>query len=122
MVVVGDPVALGLVASLSRPGGNITGNTITVSGTLAGKRLEVLKQVLPNVSRVAVLSNKDNLSNQVDLKATLAAAAGFAINAQPIEVRGHAGFDEAFATMVKGRAEALVVLEDAVFATELTRL
>jgi putative ABC transport system substrate-binding protein len=58
MVVVNDPVASGFAASLARPGGNITGTTL-LSSTLAGKRLELLKQVLPNVSRVAVLLNKD---------------------------------------------------------------
>lgn len=58
MVVVNDPVTIGLVASLARPGGNVTGTSL-LSSTLAGKRLELLKQVLPHVSRVAVLLNKE---------------------------------------------------------------
>ena len=74
MVTTGDPVAGGLVASLARPGGNITGLT-ALGQELSGKRLEVLKEAVPKVSRVAVLSNPTNPDSVLELKEVLAAAA-----------------------------------------------
>ncbi len=121
MAVVNDPVASGLVVSLARPGGNITGNSL-LSSTLAGKRLELLKQVLPKVSRVAILVNKDNPAHPVALKETLVAATTLGIEVQPFEVQGPAMFDEAFARMVKAHVEALVLFEDAMFGTERVQL
>ena len=102
MAVVNDPVASGFVTSLARPGGNITGTTL-LSSTLAGKRLELLKQVLPNVSRVAVLLNKDNPAHAIAWKETLSGAKTLRIDVQPFEVQGAAMFDEAFASMIKGQ-------------------
>jgi putative ABC transport system substrate-binding protein len=119
--VVNDPVASGFVKSLARPGGNITG-TALLSSTLAGKRLETLKAVLPHVSRVAVLINKDNPAHAIAWKETLAAATTLRIQVQPVEVQGAASFDGAFARMVKDRAEGLVLFEDAMFATERARI
>jgi putative tryptophan/tyrosine transport system substrate-binding protein len=121
MAVVNDPVASGLVVSLARPGGNITGNTL-LSSTLAGKRLELLKQVLPKVSRVAILVNKDNPAHAVAWKETLVAAKTLNIEVQPFEVQGAAMFDDAFARMVKARVEALVPFDDAMFGTERVQL
>jgi len=121
MVVANDPVASGFVTSLAHPGGNITGTTL-LSSTLAGKRLELLKQVLPNVSRVAVLLHKDNPAHAVAWKETLGGAKTLRIDVQPLEVQGAAMFDEAFASMIKGRVEALVVLDDAMFGTEQARI
>jgi len=121
MVVVNDPVASGFATSLARPGGNITGTTL-LSSTLAGKRLELLKQVLPNVSRVAVLLNKDNPAHVVAWKETLGGAKTLRIDVQPFEVQGAAMFDEAFARMINGHVEALVVLDDAMFGTESARI
>jgi putative ABC transport system substrate-binding protein len=121
MAVVNDPVASGFVMSLAHPGGNITGTTL-LSSTLMGKRLEVLKQVLPNVSRVAVLLNKDNPAHALAWKETLGGAKTLRIDVRPLEVQGAAMFDEAFASMIKGRAEALVVLDDAMFGTESARI
>ena len=121
MAVVNDPVASGLVASLARPGGNITGTSL-LSSTLAGKRLELLKQVLPHVSRVAVLLNKDSPAHAIAWKETIVAATTLHIDVQPFEVQGAAMFDEAFARMIKSRMEALVLFEDAMFATERVRL
>jgi putative tryptophan/tyrosine transport system substrate-binding protein len=121
MAVANDPVASGLVASLARPGGNITGTTL-LSSTLAGKRLELVKQLLPKVSRVAVLLNKDAPAHTIAWKETLAAATTLRIDVEPFEVQGAEMFDEAFARMVKARMEALVLFEDAMFATERARL
>jgi putative ABC transport system substrate-binding protein len=121
MAVVNDPVASGLVASLARPGGNITGTTL-LSSTLAGKRLELLKQVIRHVSRLAVLLNKNAPAHAVAWKETLVAATALRIDVQPFEVQGAAMFDEAFARMVKSHMEGLVLFEDAMFATERVRL
>ena len=121
MAVVNDPVASGFVMSLAHPGGNITGTTL-LSSTLMGKRLELLNQVLPNVSRVAVLLNKDNPAHAVAWKETLGGAKTLRIDVRPFEVQGAAMFDEAFASMIKGRVEALVVLDDAMFGTESARI
>jgi putative ABC transport system substrate-binding protein len=109
----GDPVASGFVASLSRPGGNITGQKIIIDDTLTGKRLELLKQIRPDISRVAVLVNRANVAHPAFLVQAVAAASALAINVQAVEVDVPAGLDEAFAIMAKGRAEALVYLEDA---------
>jgi putative ABC transport system substrate-binding protein len=121
MAAANDPVASGLVTNLARPGGNITGTTL-LSSTLAGKRLELVKQLLPKVSRVAVLLNKDAPAHDIAWKETLAGAARLRIEVEPFGVQGSEMFDEAFARMSKGRMEALVVLEDAMFATERVRL
>ena len=121
MAPSGDPVGTGLIASLARPGGNITGTTL-LSSTLAGKWLERLKELLPNVSRVAALLNKDNPAHAVAWKETLGGGKTLRIDVQPFEVQGAAMFDEAFASTIKSRVEALVVLDDAMFGTEPARI
>jgi putative ABC transport system substrate-binding protein len=121
MAVANDPVASGLVTSLARPGGNITGTTL-LSSTLAGKRLELVKELLPKVSRVAILLNRDSPAHAIAWKETLAGAARLRIDVEPFGVQGAEMFDEAFARMVKARMEALVLFEDAMFATERARL
>jgi putative ABC transport system substrate-binding protein len=121
MAVANDPVSSGFIKSLARPGGNITG-TILLSSTLAGKRLELLKTLLPGVSRVAVLVNKDNAVHAVAWKETLVAAAALGVHVQPYEAHDAGSFDAAFVRMVKDRIEALAVSEDATFATERIRL
>jgi len=119
--VVNDPVASGFVKSLARPGGNITGTTL-LSSTLAGKRLELLKAVVPHIARVAVLINKDNPAHAIAWKETLAAATTLRVQVQPFDVQGAASLEGAFARMVKDRAEGLVLFEDAMFATERARI
>jgi putative ABC transport system substrate-binding protein len=114
MTSASDPVATGLVASLARPGGNTTGTSV-VSWDLFAKRLELLKQVLPKVSRVAVLINRYNPAPANSWNAALAAAAKADVSLQRIDVQSAADFDDAFATMVKGRAEAFVVLQSTIF-------
>jgi putative ABC transport system substrate-binding protein len=121
MAVVNDPVASGLVTSLARPGGNITGTTL-LSSTLAGKRLELLKQLLPNLSRAAILINRDNPAHAIAWKETLLAATTLRIDVHPFEVRGAAMFGEAFARMADAHMEGLVLFEDAMFATERARI
>ena len=121
MAVANDPVAGGFVDSLARPGGNITGTTL-LSSSLAGKRLELLKVVLPGISRVAVLMNKDNPGHSAAWRETVAAASTLKIRVQAVEVDGASSFDAAFARMVEDRAEAVVLLEDALFVTERMQL
>jgi putative tryptophan/tyrosine transport system substrate-binding protein len=104
---VGDPVQLGLVSSLARPGGNITGVS-TMSSDLAGKRLEILKESFPKVSRVAFLQDPRNSVNTLGLKETEAAAHLLGVKLQSLEVRRPDELDSAFEAARKGRADALI--------------
>jgi len=121
MTSASDPVGTGLVASLAHPGGNTTGTSI-VSWDLFAKRLELLRQVLPNVSRVAVLINRYNPAPANGWNEALAAAATLGVVLQRIDVDSAADFDEAFATMRKGRAEALIVVQSTIFETAPYRI
>lgn len=122
MAVVGDAVATGLVESLSRPGGNVTGSTFFWPELIA-KRLELLKDVLPGVVRVAVLSNPDNPNFRGALKEAMdAAAQSLRLEVQQVDARGPGDFESAFAAMGKGRADALMVPEDAVFISHAGRI
>jgi putative ABC transport system substrate-binding protein len=111
MMGVGDPVGSGLVPSLARPGGNITGNTI-LGAEVAGKRVQLLKEVLPSLSRVAFLWNPDNASHPVQLAEVRGAAATLGIKLLPLAVRSPDEFDAAFATMVRERPEAFLMTND----------
>jgi ABC-type uncharacterized transport system substrate-binding protein len=112
-VIMGAPVREGLVASLARPGGNITG----VSGTpreMAGKRLELLKEAVPAMARVAVLANPANQpSSALQLQATQVAAQALGVQLQVVEIRSSDEFENAFAALTKAGADALFVLTDA---------
>src|SRR2546426_8266145 len=103
---VADAVGAGLVANFARPGGNITGLT-SISAELGGKRLELLKQVAPKASRVAVLYNPADPSNVLMLKELHAAAPALGLSLQPLAVRGPGEFEGAFVAMVRERADAL---------------
>jgi putative tryptophan/tyrosine transport system substrate-binding protein len=111
MVAVGDPVGSGLVASLARPGGNLTGLSL-LNPELHGKRLELLKDVLPRISRVATLTNPGNPAHAVFWKQTQAAAQALALQLQPVEVRGPEDFAGAFAAAVGGHAGAIIAFDD----------
>ena len=110
-IAVGDPVREGLVASLARPGGNITGLT-SISEELSGKRLELLKEAFPKVSRVAVLWNPNNASNVLELREMEGAARALGLKLRSLEVRGPDDFQGAFAGAAKDRAHALIVVRD----------
>ena len=103
---VADAVGAGLVANLARPGGNVTGLT-SISAELGGKRLEILKQVAPRASRIAVLYNPADRANVLVLKGLQAAAPSLGLTLQPIEVRDRGDFEGAFAAMAKRGAQAL---------------
>ena len=122
MLLVGDPVGSKLVASLARPGGNVTGMTFTPTLELLGKRLALLKEAVPHASRVVVLSNPANPSHVRELKATQAAAAPLRLQLHRLEARTPEEFDQAFAVMRRERAEGLLVLVDSMFSIHRTRL
>jgi len=110
-----DPVGTGLVASLARPGGNITGLT-GISPDLSGKRLELLKEVIPGVSRVAVLLYRDNSVATLLLKETEAAAQPLGLQLQILQVNDSSELQNVFETIKKGRSEAIDILSSAFFS------
>ena len=111
MAASGDPIGTGLIASLARPGGNITGLT-HLSPELSGKRLELLKEAFPRASPVAILWNPTNPDKASDFKETQAAARALGVQLQSLEVRGPNDFDKAFAAATSKRAQALITLSD----------
>jgi putative tryptophan/tyrosine transport system substrate-binding protein len=109
LVVTGDPVGTGLVASLARPGGNITGFSI-MSPELSGKRLELLKEAAPKIERVGVLWDALVPDNILDFETTQLAARALGLKLQSLEVRGAEDLEGAFLVAVKQRLHALVVI------------
>ena len=120
MAHVNDPIVLGLVATLSHPGGNITGNS-NLSPELSGKRLELLKEVLPRMSRLAVLAYRAE-SMRTSIKETEVAAQSLHMQTQLLEVKGPDEIDGAFDVAKKQRADALVQIEAALFAPHQQRI
>ncbi len=120
----GDPVGSGLVTSLARPGGNVTGLS-AFAPELVGKRLELLKQALPVVSRVAVLWQPGAFGERTEkdtLKRAEVAARALGVRLQFVEARSPADFDRAFSDMTGARADALTVLVSNMFNSERRRL
>jgi putative ABC transport system substrate-binding protein len=111
----GDPVADGLVASINRPGGNLTGVTV-ITAALWPKRLELLRELIASTSPVALLVNPDNLNTEPATRELQAAARRIGQSIIVLPVRTEQDFDPAFATLVEKRAGALVVSDDALFA------
>jgi putative ABC transport system substrate-binding protein len=119
-----DPVTMGLVTSLARPGGNVTGLSL-LGEELVGKRLELLTQAVPGVSRVAVLWQPGGLPERMEkdmLKEADVAARALGVRPQFVEARGPADIDRAFSDMTTARAGALTVLGTAMFFNERRRL
>jgi putative tryptophan/tyrosine transport system substrate-binding protein len=122
MVGVSDPVGSGLVASLARPGTNITG-TSSMTAEIIGKLLELLKETLPKISRVAALWNPANpVFQALQLRETEVAARALGVQLQILEARGPDEIDRAFAAMVKERTKALLILGDPVFTSHRKRI
>jgi putative ABC transport system substrate-binding protein len=122
--VMGDPVDDGLVASLARPGGNLTGLTF-LGPELVPKRMELLKEALPKVSRVAALWHPGGYSERTTrdmLKETEAAAGTLGVQLQLVGVRGPDEFDRAFSTMTRERADALIVFPSPMLFNERRRI
>jgi len=108
MVVSSDPAGAGFVANLARPGGTVTGLS-ALSPETSGKRLELLREVVPGLSRVALLWNPDSRGNLLDYKETEAAARSLHVELQSVELFRGEDLDRAFSTVTKGRAQALIV-------------
>jgi putative tryptophan/tyrosine transport system substrate-binding protein len=120
MAHVNDPIVLGFVASLSRAGGNITGNS-NLSPELSGKRVELLKEVLPRMSRLAVLAYRGE-AMRTSIKETEVAAQSLQLQLQLLEVNGPDDFESAFDAAKKQRADALVQIEAGLFSPHQQRI
>ena len=116
----GDPIGAGLVTSLARPGGNVTGLSLQVSDT-AGKRLELLREVVPALHHVAVMANVDNASAVLDLQAVLSAAGSLGIDAIKSEIHRAEDLSRAIEAL-KGHADALYVCNDPLVTTNRARI
>src|SRR3989442_1044222 len=121
MVNTPDPVQLGLVVSLGRPGGNVTGTT-TLSADLSSKQLELLKEAVPRAMRIAVLWNPNNPWHPLAVKGAEAAARSLAVQLQIVEARSAEEFERAFEAMTRKRAGAVLVLADPLTSFHRTRL
>jgi putative ABC transport system substrate-binding protein len=121
-VAVFDPIESGLVASLARPGTNVTGLTLIAGAEIVGKYLELLKESLPKVSRVAVLWNPANAAHPSLVREAESSARTLGLQLQLAGVRGPDEVDNALAAMARERVGALMVLPDSMFVAERTRL
>ena len=121
MIAVGDPVGSGLIASLAHPGGNLTGLT-SISPELDGKRLELLREVVPKISHVAVLWNPTSPLQVAAERETQAAAHAMKIKVLSLGVQAEEQFDNAFATILRERPGALLVLADRLFLHHRARI
>jgi putative ABC transport system substrate-binding protein len=122
MIFPAEPVGLGLVASMRRPGGNVTGTTSTPSPELFGKQLQILKETIPRATRVAMLLNPADLAFGTQVKEVEAAARAMHIHLQRAEAHGAEEFEGAFAAMTRERAEALLVANDTTFLVNRARV
>jgi putative ABC transport system substrate-binding protein len=116
-----DPVKAGVVASLAHPGGNVTGLS-SVSGSLYSKRVELLKELLPGLSRLAVLWNKDSRFGTDYLPEVEAAARSLGIVLQPLDVRGPGDFADAFRAAIREHAQAVIPLRDPLIVFNRSRI
>src|SRR5215472_1166767 len=121
MALISDPVGAGLVVSLARPGGNVTGLS-TVSLDLTGKRLELLKETMPKVSPIAVLYDPNDPAKIVEFKETEVAARPLGVQLQSLEVRSLDEFDAAFKGATRAKAGSVLVLPTALSVTHRKRI
>jgi len=121
LAVGSDTVATGLVKSLARPGGNITGLD-QIAPELGGKRLELLKEIVPRLSRVAVLWNPQNPSSTLNWKELRLPARQLGVELHSLEVRSPTELDKAFEAATRAGAGALAIMPDPVFLTNLERI
>jgi putative tryptophan/tyrosine transport system substrate-binding protein len=121
MATSSDPIGIGLVANLAHPGGNVTGLT-SLSIELFGKQVGLLKELIPTLSRVAVLSSPANPANTRALREIETSTRRLGLQLQPVEIREAKQLDDAFSAMIKERADALLVLPDAVLLTQRTQI
>jgi putative ABC transport system substrate-binding protein len=121
MASSGDVVALGLVSDLRRPGGNITGST-NLGRELGPKRLEMLRELMPKIARVAYLVNPDNPAFGPNLQALWTTARSLQLEVQPFEVRGANEFEKVFSEMAKRHFNAFVLQDETSFAVNAKRI
>ena len=121
MAISADPVGTGLVASLARPGGNVTGLSI-LAPEVAGKRLQLLKEAVPRASRVAVLWNAAYPGKALELSETQSAARALGVTLQSVEVRGPNDFPNAFSAITRARPDALITFSDPLTNAERSRI
>jgi putative tryptophan/tyrosine transport system substrate-binding protein len=121
MAISGDAIATGLVSSLARPEGNLTGSTFFLP-QLNAKRLEVLKEACPHISRTAALSNPDNPVSRPIIPAMQAAAASLSLIIEVVRAQSPREFTLAFAAMAKSRVDSVVVTEDGEFAASFAAI
>lgn len=121
MAYSGDALSAGLVTSLARPGGNVTGSTYFLSELMA-KRLERLKAAMPHITKTAVLVNPNNPLFATTLKALEIAAKSLNVDLQQFKVSGPSEFESAFLALAKERVEAVVIQEDAVFVSNMSMI
>jgi putative ABC transport system substrate-binding protein len=120
-VAMGDPVASGVVASLARPGANLTGTTRMIS-EMSAKHVELIKEAVPSLARLAVLWNPTNSSHAPALQAVHAAGRALSLQVQPLEVRAAAELDGIFDIVVRERADGVLFIADPVFFIALKRM
>jgi putative ABC transport system substrate-binding protein len=121
MSVVIDPIGSGLVTSLARPGNNLTGTSV-MANDLVAKQLELLKEVAPNASRMAVLWNPDNPSGAAAMGHVNAAARSLGVLLQLVEARNPQEIDRGFAAMTREHAGAVMVLPDAIYGNQIRQI
>src|SRR5262245_50588204 len=114
MIVSGDAVTTGIIASLAHPGGNVTGSTF-FGPELSAKGVELLKEAVPSASRVAILLNPENPVNAPVLRAMALTADRFKLELQPFEARTPSDFQSVFFKIVDARPDAIAITDDAVF-------
>jgi len=112
MLLVGDPVQAGLVSSLTHPGGNVTGTSL-MHPDVSGKRVELLREIVPKLRRVAILWNPRNASAATEMRATETATRSLGLTVYPVGVDTVSRLDAALADMVSRRPDGLLVMEDA---------
>jgi putative tryptophan/tyrosine transport system substrate-binding protein len=120
-VAMGDPLASGVVASLARPGANLTGTTRMIS-EMSAKHVELLKEVYPALSNLVVLWNPDNSSNQPALSAVESSARSLSLQIRPLEVRAMADLDDVFTAIVQERPDGVLFIADPIFFIQLKRM
>jgi putative ABC transport system substrate-binding protein len=122
MIFPSDPVELGLVASLSKPGGNVTGTTYTPGPEIFGKQLQILKEAVPHASRIAMLRNLSDTAWEIQRRVVEAAAQSMGVRIQHVLARDPEEFGSAFAAMARGRADALLIAGSSTFLVHRVRL
>jgi len=120
-VAMGDPVASGVVPSLARPGANVTGTTRMIS-EMSAKHVELLKEAVPSLRKLAVLWNPTNSSHRPAMQAVDATARALSLQAQPLQVRAVAELDGSFNAIVHDKADGLLFIADPVFFIQLRRM